>query len=447
MDFQDPAPYVMAAAPAASPSSSLTAAADSPGGLRRRGDWGFRLIVNPSARAAEVRRLEAGSAAERAGLREGDQVVRIGATPVTDSRSVMAARHRLRGGDRVELEVQRDGRSSSIAFVLPTLALESIPGCRVEYGSVVSPRGHRVRTVVARPEQARGKLPALLFIPWLSCDAVEAPGDPDGWMQLLRGLSQRGWVVMRVEKPGIGDSDGPDCFSNDLEIDLDAYRAAIRELRGLDGVDPSRIVLFGGSIGGALAPLLAVEQPVAGLIASGTFSRTWYEHMLEFERQRLTLAGRPPAEINRAMAGFAELYALYLGQRLTPGEVVAKRPDLAPLWSDSPDGQYGRPAAYYHQVARVNVEEAWAKLDVPVLILHGEYDWMMSPAEHEHIRDLVNARRPESATLVTLPRTDHNLDVYPSQEDAFAGRNGRFEPDLIGRVATWLDATFAKGTP
>ena len=56
------------------------------------------------------------------------------------------------------------------------------------YESVRSPLGYRVRTVVTRPHAAAaGRLPAILFIPWLSCDPVERaePGN-DGCAPVAR---------------------------------------------------------------------------------------------------------------------------------------------------------------------------------------------------------------------------------------------------------------------
>lgn len=408
--------------------------------LRRGGHWGFRLARRDAR--AEVRRLDPASAAARAGLRDGEAVLALGDVPISATTDLDELLRQHRAGDPVRLQIQRDGRSRDIAFRLPPLPEESIPGCEVLYGSVTSARGYRVRTIVTRPLGATSRLPALFFVPWLSCDAVEMPiGEPDGWNHLLRRLaSTSGRVVMRVEKPGCGDSEGPPCSGNDLETDLAAFRAGLEALRAMDFVDTSRIVMLGSSIGGALAPVLAAETPgVAGLIISGGFSRTWFEHMLEIERRRMTLEGKPATEIHRAIRGYADFYSLYLGQRLTPGEVIARRPDLGPLWTDAPGGQYGRPAAYYHQVATLDVEGAWERLDVPALILYGEYDWIMSRAEHEHAAWIVNRRRPGAATLEILPRTGHGLEVFESEANAFRWEGGRFDPAVADRIVQWLN--------
>jgi pimeloyl-ACP methyl ester carboxylesterase len=259
-------------------------------------------------------------------------------------------------------------------------------------------------------------------------------------------------VLMRVEKPGLGDSQGPDCRTGGLEDELAAPRAGLRALRGMAGVDPERIFLLGGSIGGALAPILAAEEPqgIAGVIAVGGFARTWYEHMLDIERRRLTLTGRPPAEVNVAMRGFAQFYTDYLLERRTPAEVLAKRTALRPLWYDEPGHQYGRPAAYYHAVQALDVESAWAAVaerGIPALVMRGEYDWIMGPAEAERAVEIVNARRPGLARLIVLPKTDHGLMVYASLADAFAERAPRNDGAAGRAVTGWLRERAGRAAP
>ena len=413
------------------------------GELRRRGEWGFSLAADSSG--LEVRAVRAGSAADRAGLRAGDRVTRLNDAPITTAREFVAARRLYRAGSRVRLAVSRAAHERTIAFTLPALPLERLEGCDVRYGSVLTPGGYRVRTVLSRPTRATGKVPTLVFIPWLSCDAVEGAVPGDEWMRLLRALAeQSGWALYRVEKPGVGDSQGPDCSRNDLEADLAAFRAALDDVQRTDGVDLDHIVLMGGSVGGALAPLLMRDRSFAGVISCGGFSRTWLEHMLEIERRRLTLDGTSPADVNRAMRGFADFYSLYLNGGLTPAQVLAQRPDLAPLWYDAPDGQYGRPAAYYQQLQKLDVEGAWAAVEVPVLVLHGEYDWIMSRAEAEHAAEIVNARHPGRATLEILPRTDHNLGRYASPLAAYRDEGGTFNAEIVEQVIRWLH-TIAPG--
>jgi pimeloyl-ACP methyl ester carboxylesterase len=163
--------------------------------------------------------------------------------------------------------------------------------------------------------------------------------------------------------------------------------------------------------------------------------------MLDIERRRLTLAGSKPSEVNAAMRGFSRFYTDYLIGGKTPGEVLAARPELQPLWYDEPAHQYGRPAAYYQAVQQLDVESAWAKvaeLGIPALVVRGDYDWIMGPLEAERAAQIVNAIRPGLAKLVLLPKTDHGLMAYESMAAAFGDGTPKNDGAAGREVTAWL---------
>ena len=98
--------------------------------------------------------------------------------------------------------------------------------------------------------------------------------------------------------------------------------------------------------------LVAKRHAVRAFVAAGSWGRTWYQHMLENERVRLTTEGKSAAEVNDAMKAFAEFYDLYLIQGETPGQILSQHAQWRNLWYDAPGGQYGRPAAFYHNCRR-----------------------------------------------------------------------------------------------
>src|SRR5881397_1845158 len=104
---------------------------------------------------------------------------------------------------------------------------ESYPNVDVIYDLVTAPHGERLRTIITRPHDAKGKLPAIFVAGWLSCDSVEAPeGTKDTAGLAFRELAQlRDFCLFRVDKEGVGDSEGG-CAENDFESELAGYRAA-----------------------------------------------------------------------------------------------------------------------------------------------------------------------------------------------------------------------------
>lgn len=136
-------------------------------------------------------------------------------------------------------------------------------GLTAEQTEVPTDRAFRARVLTTVPStMATQRLPAVLFIPWLSCDPVEVQGSTDdGYIRFVRDISaQSQMVVSRVEKPGVAESEGPDCSVSTLDDDFAAIRAGLVAVRARPDVDTTKVFLVGGSIGGAFAVTLAAES-------------------------------------------------------------------------------------------------------------------------------------------------------------------------------------------
>src|SRR5207244_3865497 len=151
---------------------------------------------------------------------------------------------------------------------------ESYPNVDVVYDSVTAPDGKRLRTIITKPRNAKGKLPVIFVAGWLSCDSVEAPaGTKDATGLVFQGLAHLPqFSLFRVDKQGIGDSEGV-CAETDFESELGGYRAAFRALKNYEFIDTNRVFVLGISNGGGFAPLVpespAEQQQVRGYISVG----------------------------------------------------------------------------------------------------------------------------------------------------------------------------------
>src|SRR6267143_6078242 len=196
---------------------------------------------------------------------------------------------------------------------------EHFENADVLYGWVSNSRGDKLRTFVTRPRKLPGKAPVIFIVGWLSCDSIEYPqGETDGFSALiLRLIDQSGYATVRMDKPGVGESQGTPCSKADFQGELEGYQSAFDSMNKYDFVDTKQIFVVGLSNGGGAGPLVSRDHHVAGFVAASSWGRTWYEHMLENERVRLTTAKKSPAEVNDAMKAFTQFYDLYLVQRQT----------------------------------------------------------------------------------------------------------------------------------
>jgi pimeloyl-ACP methyl ester carboxylesterase len=293
-------------------------------------------------------------------------------------------------------------------------ALERHPGIETTAGTVEGPRGLQLRTYTTAPPGGT-RLPGIFVVGWLSCDSVAIRDNPRGVDRLVQDVVRTsGALVFRVDKPGVGDSQG-DCARTDFATELDGYRRAFAVFRTHPRLDPRRIVLLGISNGGGFSPLVAQDAAAAGYVSVGGWSKTWFEHMIDLERRRLVLSGTEVGSATPALKALAEFHAAYLFEKLTPAEVAERRPHLKGVWYDEPDSQYGRPARFYHQLQDLDLAAAWSKVRAPTLVVWGEYDWIMDRSDQEQIVRLVGP----SARLLVVPRADHSLTQHPDEKAAF----------------------------
>jgi len=167
------------------------------------------------------------------------------------------------------------------------------------------------------------------------------------------------------------------------------------------------------------------------VIAADSWARTWYEHMLENERVRLTTEGKSAAEVNDAIKAFAQFYDLYLIQGQTPGHILTQHPQGKNLWYHAPDGQYGRPAAFYQQLQELNLGQVWQDVDAPVLVIRGSKDTIMSRADG---KEIVNRVHPGKAHYVEVEGMTHGFNVEK-----------KFHGEVVAIILNWAKERLATG--
>lgn len=308
-------------------------------------------------------------------------------------------------------------------------SIEPLAAVETVFGELRTPQGSRLRTIATRPQGSSGPLPAIYFVQWLSCDSVEIGRGDDGWTRMMKSLVQdSAMVVMRLEKAGVGDSEGGPCSALDYESELAHHRLALRALFAHPWVDPGRVFLFGASMGANFAPLVAAGQELRGVAVWGGGAQSWFERQLGFERRALELGGATAAEIDERMRKLARIYAAVLLEARDPEDIAQSDPRLAESWKlatgSDRDTQFGRPLAFHRQAQAQHWAAAWAAVDAPVLAMFGEYDWYEDPAGVELIGRTVNRRMPGRAETHFLPGIDHHFMRYRSATDAFAGQGG-----------------------
>ena len=445
------------------------------GGLRRRAMFGAQFgSVSPDIQQRQklndghglvIQRILPGTSAADAGFEVGDVILAVGGVDVPDFAAFLERMAGARAGDVVTFEVVRDGRRDERPVTLREMPREKGDGYDVLYASVTS-HGARLRTIVTRPADGERHPAVLLLQGGHTCFPIDnAVGEPSGFMRIAQDLARHGYVTLRVERPGCGDSEGGPLRDVDFNVELDGYIEALRALKQLDSVDADQVYLFGHSMGGIMAPLIAVQSPVRGIVVYGTTADTWFESVFAQRRRLAALDGTKPAEVDGEILAQLRFFYPLIVERKTPLQILETVPELPrriwDAWVTDDRYVYGRRYSFYHQIADRNLTDAWSRVastrlpagaDTPAAAVHprvlsiwGTADWVGTRAASAWIAEVVNRVQPGHGSFVALDSIDHGFFRAATFEESYryfqpgeGGPFGQFNPDILVVLRSWL---------
>jgi Tol biopolymer transport system component/pimeloyl-ACP methyl ester carboxylesterase len=398
--------------------------------LPRRAFLGVSMAAAPNGqKGVRVDRVHANSTAEAAGLKPGDVMTKIGNTEPTTTAEVVATLRQFQAGQKVNFTVVRDGKTLQLEGALKTFPTLQFADLDVEYGAI-STNGARQRTIVTRPKKT-GRLPAVLFIQGVGCYSLDNPNDTANTeTQLLNYLTRQGFVTLRVDKPGVGESEGTPCAEIDFNGEADVYRQALRALRARPDVDTQNVFIVGHSMGGVFAPLLAKEQAVKGLVVIGTTSINMMEYFTNSRRVIAAAREMSPGETDRYVRDQAACFYDYVLKDGTPTEGVCR---------ELVEGFSFRSKAFWRTLAAQNLPALWDAFRGHVLALRGEADYVSTREEHELIADIVNHNYPGHGQFLSFADADHGLRRAASAQAAMRGDVGPFNPATAVAIGQWMN--------
>ncbi len=393
------------------------------------------LKTNPPS--AKV--LGPGSAAEAAGIQVGDVLRELDGVAVKSSTDFAGRVTRHLGGEQVTVVIERGGERITKTVTLKPRPYEVSNDAEVIYGSV-SVDGARRRTIITRPKAA-GRYPAVLLIGGLGCYSLDGElRNSAGYGPVLQALAKNGYVTLRVEKPGQGDSEGPACTDPKATAELEArgYVAGLRELKKAAYVDPARVFVFAHSLGPLVGSMVINEEPVRGFVAVATVGRSWLEYELDNVRRQSALDGKTPDEVDARVREHARCaFRLYV-QHQTDEEVAASGPQCAEMITS----HFGVPYTFMQQIGDLSLGKQWKQPDIPVLVIYGTADPVTSAEEGRMLAETINRWHPGRASYLEIAGMGHNFLRFASQAE-FLKRHGdgqqrQYCEEMVSAVVKWL---------
>ncbi len=392
-----------------------------------------------------VARVAQGSAASVAGLLEGDRLLSLNHVPADLPAELLSAVRALREGDALAFDVLRGGERLQLLGKALPLPVESLEHGRIDLGAV-DVHGYKLRTLMAMPNHSAPGYTSILYMQGLGNQSIELSSDPGEPLRaMLEAFCSAGLSVFRVDRRGVGDSEGPGCEYTDLFNEIDAYRAALRVLNERE--DVGSVLLLGHSVGGMIAPLLLGGQlpspKLKGAMVFGTSPYRWTDCMQWATYRQRQLAGLSGEALEHYVGSWMEMHRLVCQEGMSPEQVFQQYPHLLWLKGSSCQGEtmFGRHISFFQQIQKLDLFALWRTVSVPVLVLHGSLDWAASPEHGRAIAEAINSSHARQAQFAELFGIGHDFRRHANLEASYKQpKEGRYDPAIADTMIAWIKA-------
>jgi len=351
--------------------------------------------------------------------------------------------------DPISAEVWVDDRSRLMRVTLPSasidVARQDILSVSTRVTSTPHPGDETVRVGAAgfslagtltkpvdTPTPANGRWPTILLVP----DSASSDRDLTFagipiFRQLSDALVENGFMVMRFDKRGVGQSGGrPE--SATLEDYADDVRELVRYLERRPDVDRERIILVGYSDGGWVSLVAARrENKIKAVALIATAGISGNELVLEQQVTLLSSTGRSDIERQENIDLQQRVNSAVLNDGSWEGISEAVRTQANTPW--------------FRSMLAFEPESTITRVRQPLLILQGELDQQTLPYHAERLQNIANRRTRAGATVAvsTLPGIDHHLTTPTNGNNSeyLSLSSQSISPTVSTELAHWINRT------
>ena len=417
----------------------------------------MRSLRGLDTRGILVKNIKVGATASNLGIQPGDVIVSVNNIDSLYLYDFAELAKNLRENEPISITYVRNRRKARVVGNVTTRPREHSVYGDVIYDEVAYGRGY-LRSIMHKPTGS-GRFPAVFYIQNYDCNSIDFASDSASTTrQLIDGWVKAGFAVFRIEKPGVGESEGTKgCASLSYLEEVKAFENGFRTLKKNRFIDSTKVFLFGYSLGGIVAPLMAAKANIKprGIITYGTVVKPWFEHMIDVFREQPLLFKESQQSVDANTRMMTPLLVDWLIAGKTGGELVQNPDYEAILTSNENPLQYkkgtffGRSSVFFSELNQQSIATAWAQAAVPTLAIHGEMDETdISPKAAQTIAAIVNEVKPGKGIFKILKSTDHyftKVSSYQEQQKVMESGSyfsqyspAHFNPEIIEITTTWM---------
>lgn len=285
--------------------------------------------------------------------------------------------------------------------------------------------------------KGKGPWPAVLFI------HGSGPTDRDenvkgikinAFKELANAITPLGFVTLRYDKRGVGESEG-----NFLEAGLwdlvDDAGTAVEFLKQHPAVDPDKIILLGHSEGCAIAPAVNKRQPVQGLILLAGVAESVKDSII----RQAELAAKEIENLKGVNGFLLRLLGIpkkiAKSQKKSFGKIINSKEDVIKMQFQKINAKWMREHFAY------NVVNDLRDVSCLTLAITGSKDVQVLP---EHAKRLAETVKGKSEYYIIegmnhlLRKQSSPTSILNIKKDYKKLANKPIDRELIEKILTWL---------
>lgn len=372
-----------------------------------------QTLGEPELKGAVIKQVTENSTASNASVTANDIITKLNGVEISTAQELVAEAGKLRKGDQANIEIYRNGELLKLSATVLEKKKETSPG-KVEYLELPFDGGYS-RTIVHYPD-TEGPHPAIYYIQGYTCSSIEYNNDMSPFKKLMDEFVRNGFVVYKVEKPGVGDSmNNTPCDMIDFNMESELFKKGLQQLMSLKNIDAENIFIYGHSLGGTHAPIVANGQNIKGVMVYGVGGESWYDYITRLILDQTPLYGYTYAQAETYLNEHREVLYEFFVENKSPKEIIENNAKAQEFFSmmlkyDGDEKLMGRHYKFFQTLDDTNIAQNWSGVKCPVLAMYGGGDIeAISDYGAKKITDIVNQIEPGNATYKYIPDTDHAM--------------------------------------
>ncbi len=353
-------------------------------GLARKAELGIDWVNDKNG--VKVVTIYDDHVSDDMGLKPGDIIMEIGGIKVQHMGALMYWFEQTDPGKNVYLTILRDGEKLYVQASKAPKPYEQ----DVVYDHFEIKEG-RIRTLINRPKGV-DSAPAILFIQDYTCHSVDMAGrDYYPIKKLAEDFAREGYVFVRVENMGLGDSQTDlHCYQIGYKQEGRVFCEALRYIKSLEYVDLERIIILAHGFGG---------NQVLQVIP----------------------CGKPDYII------FWGLYTRFTNEACLPM----------------------RDASYWQEVKRTENLKEWTSLDSRIIFIHPEFDEFDNEGRDAlELKQYLEPKKEKPVSYEVFPEASHFFQKVTSMDNPGMTIGSYLNPeflslhyhnDIVPYMVDWLE--------